>query len=258
MELPDAFEKLSEPINKLLVPLASSVGSTMQDTWELVFGGFGVYVEKKRTVRLKALKEFKASLEQNIAAIPEERLCEPPLSTVGPALEASKYYFEEPEIREMFAKLIAASMDSRTTSNAHPSFTEIIKQMSPLDAQNLKYFAIDTLPVVEYRLTDPENAGRYKPLLRNVFLANPNECNIIRQAQSISSLERLGLIVTSYDNHLTNEAVYDAFDKTEYYMAYAHADERPQITIRRGIALPTPLGKQFILICLGLSEAQDA
>lgn len=121
MSISENIQLVSEPINKLLTPLASSAGKTLQDMWELVFGNFGNYVEKKRIVRLQALEDFKTSLETKVAAIPEERLCEPTLSIVGPALESSKYYFEEPDIREMFAKLISSAMDCETAPSVHPA-----------------------------------------------------------------------------------------------------------------------------------------
>ena len=94
-------DKLIEPINKLLLPIASAAGQTLQDVWELIFGGLSVYVEKKRIARQNSIDSFKKSLIKNITSIPEDNLQEPPLSIIGPALEASKYYFEEPELREM-------------------------------------------------------------------------------------------------------------------------------------------------------------
>ena len=125
MSLP---EMLIEPVNKLLVPVASSAGQTLQDAWELAFGGFGSFVEKKRAERMHNVEAFKKSLQNEVAAIPADQVCEPKLSVIGPALEASKYYLEEPELREMFAKLIASSMTTDTSELVHPSFTEIIKQ----------------------------------------------------------------------------------------------------------------------------------
>ncbi len=57
------------------------------------------------------------------------------MSIVGPALEASKYYFDEKEIRNMFANLIASSMDSTYNGLVQHSFVEIIRQLSPYDAK---------------------------------------------------------------------------------------------------------------------------
>ena len=63
----------------LLGPTTEAAGKTLQDAWELVFGGFGTYVEKKRLTRKKALQDFKASLEDKVNCIPEKHLCDTPL-----------------------------------------------------------------------------------------------------------------------------------------------------------------------------------
>ena len=251
MAISEAIKTFSEPVNKLLVPLTSSAGRTLQDVWELVFGGFGNYVEKKRMVRLKALEDFKTSLENKVAAIPPEQLCEPSLSVVGPALDASKYSFEEPEIREMFAKLIASSMDRQRAPSIHPSFSEIIRQMSPLDAQNLTYFT-KGLPVVKYRKKHKTGDG-FTVLFSNVFLANPSEQDLEKQSVSLASLSRLGLINISYEQWLNDESFYTAFERTALYQSLqAHLSglENVHLDVIKGLADPTPLGTQFIKVCL--------
>lgn len=251
MSFSDVVETFTEPLNQLLVPVASSAGKTLQDVWELVFGGFGNYVDKKRAVRLKSLEDFKASLENHVASIPHDQLCEPPLSIVGPALDASKYYFEEPEIREMFARLIASSMNSQKSDSVHPSFSEIIRQMSPLDAQNLTYFT-RPLPIVEYRQGKQINYG-FTVILRNVFLENPNEQDLNKQSISLASLARLGLINIDYDHWLSDENVYSRFEKTDVYQALKTQlsnSVKIQPHMQKGLAIPTPLGTQFIEVCL--------
>lgn len=249
MPVSDITQPLLEPLNKLLVPVASSAGRTLQDVWELVFGGFGNYVDKKREVRRKALEDFKSSLEGKVAAIPQEQLCEPSLSIVGPALDASKYYFEEPELREMFANLIASSMDSQKATSVHPSFSEIIRQMSPLDAQNLTHFTA-RLPVVEYRLVTKENEG-FQVFLSHVFLANPDEQDLNRQSVSLASLARLGLVDISYEQFFTDKNVYVGFEETALYRdVTASLPENMRLDMQKGVASPTPLGTQFIRVCL--------
>lgn len=47
MSLTEGLKAVSEPVNKLLVPIATSVGTTLQDVWDLVFGGFNTYVQKR-------------------------------------------------------------------------------------------------------------------------------------------------------------------------------------------------------------------
>ena len=38
------------------------------------------------------------------------------------------------QLRDMYAELLAHAMNSETVDNVHPTFVEIIKQMSPFDA----------------------------------------------------------------------------------------------------------------------------
>ena len=235
---------------KFLGPVAESAGATLRDLWDLLFGPFGDYVERKRTSRLKDLNAFKDSLEEKVAAIPESRLCEPSLSVIGPALEASKYHYEEEKIREMFANLIAASMDSQTKNAVHPSFSEIIKQMSALDAKTLAVFS-GALPIAEYRLLIPDDS--FITLMRDIFLDNPAETNLELQAQSISSLCRHGLIETSYDKWLTQEGLYDKFAKTDLFLNLKneYGSGENKLTVQNGMAYLTPLGENFKAICVG-------
>ncbi len=250
--LNETAKALTEPVNKLTVPLASSMGKTLQDIWELVFGGFDTFVEKKKLERQKAIDDFKASLNAKVAAIPESNLQEPKVSVVGPALEASKYYFEEKPLREMFANLIASSMDAKRANVVHPSFVEIIKQMSPLDAQNLLLFRpkAHSLPIAEYRM---QTGSGHVVLQTNVFLANGEVQDIPAQAVSIASLVRLGLIKTSFDEFLTDKSLYDPFEQTPLFLALKQrfdSDGSPKTSVTHGLASLTPLGFDFRRVCL--------
>lgn len=251
---------------KLLGPAAESAGKTLQDAWELVFGGFGNYVEKKRITRRKALEDFKVSLENKVNNIPESQLCEPPLSIVGPALEAAKYYFEEEKIREMFTHTISASMDSRKAHRVHPSFPVIIQQMSSLDAKNLECFyrADGTLPLCEYRICHKDGENDEYPFLlpqsivqTNIFLSNPQAKDIKQGAASISSLSRLGLISTNFDKNLHGD-YYKIFRETPEYLSLLekYKDDTEQFPyIQEGFSQLTPLGDNLCAICFG-SESQ--
>lgn len=255
--MPDENESLKL---KLFGPVASAAGATLQDTWDLVFGGFGNYVEKKRLARGKALEDFKATLEKNVNEIPIDQLREPPISVIGPALEASKYYFEEEEIRAMFARVISASMDARVNSLVHPSFPTIIQQLSSIDAQNLACFCPEGgLPICEYQVKITGNYDNpdfvsgvsYRLKRTNVFLSNPNIRDLEQGSVSIATLSRLGLIDISYEKNL-NDADYHIFEETDEFRTItsdceASPDESPYI--QKGVAVLTPLGTNLCTIC---------
>ena len=124
---------IKEPVANLTNPATNTVGQRFADLLDLVF----TPVEMAKIYKDHKIDAFRDSLNKKIDAIPEDKRVLPPLNVVGPALEASKYYIENEVLREMFAELISSSMNSDKTGLAHPSFAEIIKQLSPLDAKLL-------------------------------------------------------------------------------------------------------------------------
>ena len=236
---------------KLFGPVAESAGRTLQSVWDLVFGGFDTYVAKKKLNRAKDLEDFKQSLENRVAEIPADALKEPRLSILGPTLEASKFYFEEGTLREMFAALAAAAFDKRKERDMHPSYPEIIKQLSPLDATNLARFS-NQLPLVEYYTASKGKEFR-TTVLTNVFLSNTAEPDLELQSQSISSLARLGLITVEYDQTVLVDKFYADFFATSYFLQLSESldkDDGQYAGVRRGRACITPLGKSFRAVCL--------
>ncbi|MEB9405591.1 DUF4393 domain-containing protein [Bacillus cereus] len=243
-------------LDEAVTPVAQRAGNTLSSIWGIVFGGIDIYAEKTQIKRVHALNQFKEELEQAVSSIPEENIIEPPLHIVGPSLEASKYYFENDELRRMFAKLIAASFNKETISNAHPSFVEIIKQLSPLDAINLKLFKDNNRhPIVNYVfITD---SGGNVPYKLNRFLENDVDTDIDLNAASISNLDRLGLVSISYEHHLTDDTYYMPYENTpEYGKMKENFKLRTQktpvydIDIQKGIVDVTPFGENFIKLCI--------
>ena len=243
-------------INKTLSSVPENKDSpqqTFHDIWHLIFGGFHNFVEKKRISRVVDLENFKMSLEHKIADIPKGSLVEPKLSTLGPALEASKYYIGEEQLREMFAKLIASSMDNRVDSKVHPAFVEIIKQLQPIEAEILTLFKNKSL----YQIINLgiEEGNSSEVIFPNVFIDLKKEYEYDIVSSSIDNIVRLGLAATDYLKYLAN-CNYERFKKTPEYnkllkkirMSYSPETTLPSIS--KGIIYTTQLGKKFIDVCL--------
>ncbi len=101
--------------------------------------------------------QFEDFLRKNVAEklseTPTEEIIEPKPHVAGPALEALRFTGYEESLRDLYANLLAASMDSKTVSLAHPSFVEIIKQMTPDEARLMKYFSTEELlPLIRSHL----------------------------------------------------------------------------------------------------------
>lgn len=230
---------------------------TLNDIWYLAFGKMGLFVDQKRVKHQALVESYKNELVQAVSEIPEENLIEPPLSIVGPALEASKFYIEEDTLRKMFAKLVAASMDNRKSPIAHQAFIEIIKQLSPFDAQNLALFTTDThLPLANYCLE--KNQSSRIVVTSNVFLSNPDNDDIPAIRSSITNLQRLGLVTFRFDVSLKGDQIYEIFKIHPYFnnlmkdLEFIDNEDylNAKFSVDKGVIELSPFGSDFIRVCL--------
>jgi len=201
-------------------PAAKEIGRTLSNIFYLIFNPINYPIEKLRIKQAENLKKYAHDIQVELNKIPEDKLVEPRLSIVGPALEASKYYIEEDEIRQMFAKLIASSMNTDTMSKVHHSIIEIIKQLSPLDASNLAIiFDKKVLPIAKFMLQKP-NSGEGIDIKTHIFLSNQKISDIDVISASISNLIRLGLVEVDYLSSLVNDSFYDVFKEHQLAKLY--------------------------------------
>jgi Abortive infection alpha len=78
------------------------------------------------------VKRFQKKLEVTVEKTPENQRTLPHPSILGPSIQALEYAIIEDDIADMFANLIANSMDLK--SKTHPAYVSIIKEMHPKEA----------------------------------------------------------------------------------------------------------------------------
>lgn len=201
--------ELPQVVNEALKPLASSIGITLSNMWDITFMGVNTWYQKKVLERDNNLQLFKEQLQNEVSIIKEENLQDPRMSIVGPAIESSKYYFEESHFREMFSKLLASACDSSKNVYIHPSFTEIIKQLDYKDATVLKLFKENSnQPICKYifHMKFDETIT-----MNNVFFINNDYEERERYCSSVTNLERLGLVTISFSTYIADKHSYDFF-----------------------------------------------
>ncbi len=240
-------------------PTSKSIGENIGLLVDGVLGWLGVWGQKQKIRQEKNLEEFKKEINKNIEAIPQDNLKEPTMYIVGPAIEASKYYYEEAQFKEMFAKLIAASCDDRDNDKISPYFVEAIKQISHKEAMILTLFRdkkTSALPIVNYRLILKTIGEKYYE--KYVFI-HDNPDNIRKYSDSLINLQRLGLASLDFQNWLTDNNFYQIYKdnvffkntKQEILKNIENPDfECKDFDIQKGILELTPLGKNFIDLCL--------
>lgn len=118
-------------LDSALTPVAQEVGNQLSDIVSLAFTPV-MMLKSKRDIYLE---KYVADLKQKVDKISEENLIEPPAHIVGPALEdIGKYYYDVQHVKEMYANLICSSLNKEKVEMIHPSYLQIIKSMSPLEA----------------------------------------------------------------------------------------------------------------------------
>ncbi len=199
----------------------------------------------------KHYEDFKESLYKKIESIPENDIIEPSIQKICLALENAKYCLEEKQLREMFANLIANSLNRNTESKVHPSFSEIIKQMSALDAENLLLFTectkqpISSYPIIDICLILSNN--EYFEIEHNIFIANKKQDNQFLQTQSIDSLCRLGLL--EIFSSALKDSHYKAFYKYCKTLREPSIYPNHKLFIRKKKIQLTTLGMTFLEVC---------
>ena len=215
---------------------------SLTQIWTLTLGRFSDDAYQKYKIKQAAnLEKYANEVKLGIEKIPEENIQEPKMSVVGPALEASKFYIEEDEIRGMFAKLIASSMDNSKSADIHPSFSEMIKMLSPLDAQNLQtLYQSGDETISKIRMTSD---GGFIDVCSHIYLGNPETQDNQLIAPSIDNLIRLKLIDVDYETFKNNDALYEKHRNNPLLLQYKQEDEENRRTNQNALNFLNSGGK---------------
>ena len=245
--------------------MARSAGETIASIWDIVFGGINVYSEKQKYLRELNFEKFKESLTKKVEEIPIEDIQEPNLSIIGPTLEKSKYYFEEEKLRELFANLVASSINKTKADIIHPAYPGIIQNLSPNDAEFLKEISnLELIPFCMIRFQkrlkdDQTNFFSYLDegvtLSRCILNYSYSDNPLYDFNPTIDNLSRLKLLEVT-DKCLVDESNYSSFlDNSiyNYYQSKMSSDPKimeREVTMIKGLIEITNFGKNFIKTCV--------
>ena len=118
----DAGKPIAKPAGELLglVPRAIKAALSPVEKWVL---------QKEYNI-----EETKRLLEQKLEGISPDLIESPDPHIAVPALQYISYCMDNDELRDMYANLLANSMNKVVKNGVHPGFVEIIKQLSPDEA----------------------------------------------------------------------------------------------------------------------------
>ncbi|MCU5596781.1 DUF4393 domain-containing protein [Bacillus wiedmannii] len=248
--IPDLPESTKEEI---LNPSASLIGQAFRGIAHKVLDPLIRY----NIVKDQEMIDFTNKVQNKTGAIPVENRDESTLGLTLKAVEDASYQLNSEKLREMFANLIAATVDNRQNGEILPSFSSILKDLSPDDAKLLSEIPhTGVLPIIAIRLnTSDHNSGI--TVAENIILF---ENRIINNPVSVSSLERLGLISLQERISLhteENKKLYNEFKNNELYKRFEQqlpidlsGDKLTNISTFEGKLQVTPFGEKFISVVL--------
>lgn len=190
---------------------------------------------------------------------PPENIVTPKPNIAVPALEALRYTGHESSLSDLYANLLAASMDKSTAQGAHPAFVEIIKQLTPDEAKIVGLFIHDMVfPLLDvrrdYKNPTLEKSGGFFVLVNFSQLGFIAKCEFPHLTPTyIDNLCRLGLAEIPAMFQYTGKGVYDPLENApeiqQLKMTIEQNAEFNCVFNRKGLRV-TEMGKQFARICV--------
>lgn len=198
--------------------------------------------------------QFSSDMAEKIKEVPEEELVPPKPSIAGPTMQALGYSLDEPNLKEMYLQLLATAVDGRRSAEAHPSFVEVIKQLSADEAALLKTVQRAAhLPVIRIKRVDQSEAeGGFVILQSHVvnFVNLEDQSPVVNPSMDVyvDNWVRLGLVAVSYDQRLTGPDMYDwAERRPEFVEARAeHQIGNVLVAYDQGVLSRTAFGLRFM------------
>lgn len=260
INVPEIPESIDNAVKNLTDYPTLNIGKTFGDLWFLVFGGISHKADLRKIQYAADLEKYQTELDSAISSIPKEKQVEPSLQVTAQALENSKYCVSSEILRQMFVKLISGTMHKDIEPFVHPSFPEILKQLSETDALLLKdlYTSSDRYHPIATLLGIDDGDGKSRTLYSNIFVPPTINLSCSRCSTSISSLERSGLIQVIRGKYLTQANIYDkikntaAYSETENIVSQINATENSNhsVFMEKGLLSLTSLGKEFSKVCI--------
>ena len=241
---------------KLLNPTAKNIGDTLGDISETILSPINIGT----TWANAHIRKFKQSIIDNVKKIPEENRDSSKINLAMKTIDDSKYQISDDNLREMFAKLIAASIDKRNNHGLSPRFSNVLSQFSPEDAKFLMQIStnnsdFDSIPTVIFFAQKDDGSG-----LKNGdhFIA-PDKSTIswFKNELSLNNLVSLGIINQTDEQYLSHDTItsfYDSAEKSIDFLAWSNllqaSNPNLKPSIKKGFIEFTTFGEKLSQIVI--------
>lgn len=235
----DLVQPAAKQLGKTLELIPRSINAALSPAWNWVMH------------REYNVAETEKLLSEKLKNVDPNKIVQPEAYVAVPALQAISYSMDNAVLRNLYANLIAKSMNIDTKDNVHPSFVEIIKQLSPLDAKLFDILCMNaTNPIIDLVLNEKNKGGSIQLInnITNISISTTESLSV-----SINNLERLKLISIPYAAYYTDNNLYTPFYEHDIYKQYKEMyseSDSYELDITKKIISITDMGKSFHKICV--------
>ncbi len=170
--------------------------------------------------------ETKKLLAQKLENVNPEKIVEPEPYVAVPAIQAISYSMNNEELRNLYANLLAKAMNSDTKDMVHPSFVEIIKQMSPIDSLILKeisqskFLPLVDLDVKEYESTNLNIIPTIEKIAQRYSYPNVTYISFTSYESILISLDNLLRLRLIEERFSLNQHIPQSIQDSSSYITY--------------------------------------
>lgn len=206
------------------------------------------------------IEETKKLLAAKLENVPTDNIITPPTYIAIPALQAISYCMDNDDLREMYAQLLTTAMNSDTVDNVHPTYVEIIKQMSPYDALIFKKIVVKLIqPCVGFSYKNKKNSSSF-PIQDIVAFEDIEKYPIVPTQIAIENLRRLSLIEvqknSKYNDNRAYEKIKQCMENQINQFIVDNADKlKPddyEVVYNEHLIIVRGFGQFFARACLGM------
>lgn len=200
-----------------------------------------------------ALESNLEKYRKRIEGTPKEEITEV-VPEIGVPIGEKIAYVTNEQLSDMYVELLAKASTASSASLAHPSFVNVINNLSPDEAVLLKTLrTTSALPFVETRLhQNGKNEWTtldhlYSPLSKVSGISFPN--NVVAY---VSNFEGLGIIQVRSDIRMAGDGIYEPLqlESKERFRGLEDIPElKMQIKFQQGQIVVTPFGRLFLQAC---------
>ncbi|UNL43167.1 DUF4393 domain-containing protein [Ligilactobacillus agilis] len=228
-------------IEALLEPPAKEIGTALSDILNVVFSPFKMI----RIVNEKYIDDFECRIRNKTEKIPEEQRDSSKLGLALKAIEDSKYLLSEEILREMFANLIASSINKQKNSEITPRYATALSQLGPQEAVLIQQLYLSKgyqLPTGILISMNSDNSFSYIDPLIVRFNNGRYKVGI---QKSLDILISLGIINSYLDTWLTSDSYSEDYSQILLFAQNIAETNQGNFELKKGFIKLTSFGRSL-------------